>query len=71
MCQHGGGLDVGADSTVCADDDATVDDLFSVVNLRLANINCSINSWWASSRLIQCRHAVFGNGSFMFTVIGR
>lgn len=65
MCQHGGGLDVGAD------DDATVDDLFSVVNLRLANINCSINSWWASSRLIQWRHAVFGNGSFMFTVIGR
>lgn len=70
-CQHGGGLDVGAASIVAVEEDATAGVIFSVVNLRLANMNCSISSWCASKRSIQCRHAVLGSGSFIFTVIGR
>lgn len=71
-CQHGGGLDVGAVVgavvvEVVVEDDATVVVLLFVLNLCLANKNCSISSWCASNRSMQCRHAVFGNGSFIFT----
>jgi len=43
-CQQGGGLDVGAVSTVVAEEDATAVALLSVFNLRLVYMICSINS---------------------------
>lgn len=70
-CQHGGGLDAGAVVVeVVVEDDAVVV-LLSVFSFLLANMNCSISSWCASNRSMQCKHAVFGNGSFIFTCKAR